>query len=516
MDFKYSIIEGFHPVNDAALLNKAEALAPVLHHRIKEPVGGFKLKERYSSEAESFELQSLSKMTMGKGENLCLDFGTHYVGYVTLQLGYTGSHPDAPAYLKLKFAETFKELYENSNSYDGWLSKSWIQEEYIHVDTLPATIKLERRYAFRYLKLTMVDTSPKYKLTVKQAELMTESAVDLRTFPVLETGDPVLDKMDRVGLRTLGNCMQNVFEDGPKRDQRLWLGDLRLQALSNYASYKHYDLVKRCLYLFAGSRFPDGRISACLFVKPTIEADDTYMFDYALFFVVTLVEYLEETGDEEALEDLYPIAMEQLEIAGLAGEDLRNTTFVDWCSGLDKTACAQAILVYALRYGIRLAELKKDANQKEKLENYLKKEIFIAKAYWDPNEECFLSNGQKSFASQIWMILAGVPDRETSIDLLHRMEEFSIERPMATPYMHHQHIMALLECGLKEEALTEMKAYWGSMLDIGVDTFYEAWDPKNPDASPYGSPVVNSYCHAWSCTPVYLIRKFFMNGKKKS
>ena len=42
--------------------------------------------------------------------------------------------------------------------------------------------------------------------------------------------------LDRVSQRTLRDCMQTVFEDGPKRDRRLWLGDLRLQALANYAT----------------------------------------------------------------------------------------------------------------------------------------------------------------------------------------------------------------------------------------------------------------------------------------
>jgi hypothetical protein len=31
--------------------------------------------------------------------------------------------------------------------------------------------------------------------------------------------------------------MQEVFEDGPKRDRRLWLGDLRLQALVNDVTF---------------------------------------------------------------------------------------------------------------------------------------------------------------------------------------------------------------------------------------------------------------------------------------
>ena len=59
------------------------------------------------------------------------------------------------------------------------------------------------------------------------------------------------EALDRVARHTLRDCMQTVFEDGPKRDRRLWLGDLRLQALANYATYRNYDLVKP-LYLLAG------------------------------------------------------------------------------------------------------------------------------------------------------------------------------------------------------------------------------------------------------------------------
>ena len=42
---------------------------------------------------------------------------------------------------------------------------------------------------------------------------------------------------------------------------------------------------------------------------------DTYLFDYALLYVVTLEEYLQETGDTEALDDLYDVAMQQVEYA---------------------------------------------------------------------------------------------------------------------------------------------------------------------------------------------------------
>ena len=103
-----------------------------------------------------------------------------------------------------------------------------------------------------------------------------------------ETADTQLREIDRIACRTLHDCMQEVFEDGPKRDRRLWIGDLRLQALVNYETYRQNNLVKRCLYLFAGSTLPGGRVGAAMFIRPEIEVDDTCMFDYMLFYSVVL------------------------------------------------------------------------------------------------------------------------------------------------------------------------------------------------------------------------------------
>ena len=63
-------------------------------------------------------------------------------------------------------------------------------------------------------------------------------------------------------------------------------------------------------------------------------------------------------------------------------------------------------------------------------------------------------------------------------------------------------------------ALEEMKRYWGEMILDGADTFWELYNPYNKHESPYGSSMVNSYCHAWSCTPTYLLRKFYKKNEK--
>ena len=106
------------------------------------------------------------------------------------------------------------------------------------------------------------------------------------------------------------------------------------------------------------------------------------------------------------------------------------------------------------------------------------------------------------------MVLADVPDQEEATELMSRADEFKGVK-MTTPYMHHYYIAALLRTDLKDRALKEMTDYWGSMIKAGADTFWEAWDPEDPSASPYGGSVINSYCHAWSCTPAYFIREYF-------
>lgn len=94
----------------------------------------------------------------------------------------------------LKFGEIAKEMTECSEDYDGWISRGWIQEEYIHVDVLPATLELPRRYAFRYLEIEAIDTSMKWQLVVDDAVCRSISAVDATDVPPLACEDETQKK----------------------------------------------------------------------------------------------------------------------------------------------------------------------------------------------------------------------------------------------------------------------------------------------------------------------------------
>lgn len=483
-------------------LEIAESLKPTLFERkvkVLETLGG----DNYSARKFS------------KGDSVTLDFGTHLVGKVTLKFGYTGSHPDAPAWLKLKFAERECELSENAEDYHGWISMGWIQQEQLHIDLLPTVLQLPRRYAFRYLQMEVLDVSGKYQLTLEDAFcIATTSADESRLHSYM--GAPRLTHLDAVACRTLHECMQDVFEDGPKRDRRLWLGDLRMQALANYETFRNYDLVKRCLYLFAGTTQDNGRVGACLFTEPEIEVDDTVMFDYSLFFIPTLLDYYKATGDLDTLKELAATGWKQIELAQsyfgtnqlVKDSDVLGWCFVDWNLFLNKQASAQGIYLYCIKAAMEMAELLGEPGRLAALRSDYAAKQEAAELLW--NGEFYVSGEQSqiSWASQVWMTLGGA--KHGGQELLTRLENTDAEK-MVTPYMYHNYVDALLSIGERDKAFEVLCTYWGGMLDEGADTFWELYNPENPNESPYGGTIVNSYCHAWSCAPAYFLRKYYMN-----
>ena len=509
-------------VSNEEFLKKAADCAPQLKETLIRPVEIVDIRETdgvYPEVLHRDSVDNLKNYHMKKGDKLCLDFGDHQVGYVTLKLASVGSPQDAPAFFKLKFGEIAKEMTEKSEDYDGWISRGWIQEEWFHIDVLPATLVLPRRYAFRYLEIETIDTSMKWQLVVEDVVCRSVSSVSMSDVKPVETEDEMVKKLDRVSLRTLHNCMQDVFEDGPKRDRRLWLGDLRLQALANYETFKNYDLVKRCLYLFAGQTKDNGQVSACLFTEPEVIADDTFLLDYSMFFGATLYDYYQASGDMETLKELSRCAYRQMEVAAeqfdekhILKEQDGFWGFIDWTEGLDKQCGVQGVYIYCAKRVKKIAEILGDEEEVSRLSEEIRLKTEASWKYlYDEKQGLFVSGKERqvNYANQVWMILAEVADVDTCSAILDRVIALKPEKGMVSPYMNHHFVEALLLTGKKDQAMDYMKYYWGGMIGHGADTFWELYNPENPAESPYGSSIVNSYCHAWSCTPTYLLRKYF-------
>jgi hypothetical protein len=459
---------------------------------------------------------ALRERLMGRGDSVVLDFGDHMTGHLSFSISGVGRGVDAPARVKLIFGETPGEVAEPFDPYKGFLSRAWLQDEVINIDVLPAAIRMPRRYAFRYLKLEVVDTSPNYKARFDDVRAVALTSAGGNPAPLAASVPDALRRIDAVSIATLRDCMQTVFEDGPKRDRRLWIGDLRLQALTNYATFRNYDLVKRCLYLFAGLPREDGMVAACVFEEPRPLRGHEYIVDYAALYPVALIEYARASGDWQTARELWPVAKRQFEIlSGYVGADgllaapPHSWVFVDWSTPLDRTAAMHAIFVYCLRQATELAAKAGDEASAARYSALAARMTAAARsAFHDPARRVFVSGAKRqvSWATQAWMTLAGIATPAEGAAALRALGNMPDAVRPGTPYLYHYVAEAMLRCGMKKEALELVGSYWGGMVEAGADTFWEVYDPANPMLSPYGNVLINSYCHAWSCTPAYLLR----------
>jgi len=350
-----------------AWLSQAQALTPTLSQTEQAPVGLVhftadpSLVLRYRLERDSSG--SLEERLLKKGDSFTLDFGGHRTGHFSFDLIGEGRGVDAPVRLRLTFGEVPTDVAEPLYPYTGQLAIGWLPDEVINVDYLPQLVHMPRRYAFLFVKVEVIDTSSTFAVRFRnvRATALTSSGV---APTALRTGDDLLDRIDAVGVATLRDCMQTVFEDGPRRDQRLWLGDLRLQALAAYATFGGHDLVKRCLYLFAAFPRDDGLLGACVYEKPTPRYGGIHILDYAALFNAALCDYVEASHDTSTGVDLWPVALRQVELLrqwidseGLFVDPKTLWLFIDWNEQLDRTASIQGVLIYAFDRTLRLSRL---------------------------------------------------------------------------------------------------------------------------------------------------------------
>jgi len=505
----------------------AESLKPSLRRTPVLPAGIVKMAAdgaeflRWRVERVS-RVAALGERLLRRGDTAIVDFGRHLTGHFAFSIAGEGRGVDSPARLKLTFGEIPAEVAQPLDPYHGGLSRAWLQDETINIDVLPAIVEMPRRYAFRYVKLEIVDTSPNYAVRIAQIKATALSSAGADPPPLPENVPALLRQIDKVSVATLRDCMQTVFEDGPKRDRRLWIGDLRLQALTNYATFRNDDLVKRCLYLFAAFPREDGLVPACVFEDPEAHRGHEYIIDYAALYAAAVLDYAKATGDWNTAADLWPAVRKQMDLlAAYVGSDgvfaspPRSWVFIDWSGSLDRAAAMHGVFVFSLRRAAELARhcgAESDAAQYERL--IARMTVAARSVFYDPSRKVFASGPKRqvSWASQAWMTLAGIATNEEAPQAFRAIAaETDAVRPGA-PYLYHYVAEAMLQCGLKQEARQLVETYWGGMVKAGADTFWEVYDPSNAGLSPYGSTLVNSYCHAWSCTPAYLLRSLDLAG----
>lgn len=456
---------------------------------------------------------------LNQGDTYVVDLGNHYVGYFSFKMWYTSQYIDAPVKFSIRFCETFRELDDDYSEGQSTLCRSWLQEDIITVD-FPGIYKMPRRYAARYIKISVLNT-PKPVL-LSEFTFKAQTSANMKDLKPLYTDDKELANIDKTSVNTLKSCMQRVFEDGPKRDRRLWIGDLRLEALANYYTFGNTKLVERCLYLFATTdKNSYGLLPGYVYENPHFVSGDWFLADYSLLYICTLCDYHTHTGNRAVFNELYPVAKAVLDGVDNAKDENGIVTvcggeaFIDWCAGLEKATALHGVYRYTLDLWCNALK-SLDHPELTIYEKRLKQgREHALNVLYNESENAFINSYdsyQYSVQATVWMILGGVlTDKKAHDTLISSLNSESSVKPF-TPYMHHYVTEALIKAGDLNLAENYIRSIWGGMLCIGSDTFPEVYVQNDPDFSPYGDRKINSMCHAWSCTPTYFIRKYKMGS----
>lgn len=514
-------------------LKKADLCKPQIKTSIHHPISEVEIVKDANAfqgykAVETGNINSLYTESFKKKKEVIIDFGEHLVGKVSFKLKDIGLMQDAILRFKVTFGEVPSDLTLPIEPYTGSLSRGWLQDFIIDV-SYDGTYTFTRRIAARYMKIEAIGTSIYSDFCFNNITFEATTSADGPKTELAESTPQIFKNIAHTSENTLKDCMQGVFEDGPKRDQRLWLGDFYLEALANSASYKKYNLTKRCLYLFAGLANPqNGLLYSNIVEYPQPHAQKTFFVDYALSYMLTLYDYYKSTGDKETAIELWPVAKRQIDAVLEQAIDKKylysNTdyqfkgmiismVFFDWSPGnLDKHAAIQSYLTYVMD---RSYEFAKEIGKTDEVKKYpsIANRLRTAgrKAYWDAKKNIIISGDkrQTSYICTSWAILGNIINsKEARLALKNVMNDKEAITP-GTPYANHFLVAAMLHCGMHNEAKKYVEDYWGGMVKLGADTFWEYYVPDNQLFSSYNNyTLLNSYCHGWSCTPIYFIKKY--------
>jgi len=443
------------------------------------------------------------------------DFGRHLVGRLELELEYTRCN-DAPVRIVAKFAETPYELAADFDGCTAHLDHSWLQRETLIFDEAPeGTVRLPRRYAFRYLELKL--GSPNYHTRLKAVRAVAETSAGT-LLPAPANLTDAEKAIDRIAAATLRDCMQSVFEDGPKRDRRLWIGDLWMQAKVNARTFRNFELVERSLYLAAACCTQEGELPGSILLRGGAGRLANLLPTYALLLGPILLDHWQFYRRTEFCRELLPVALRQQELfrqwidaEGVLHQPPKCWLFIDhdqqW---LKPATAALGVYCFSLRATARLMQFLGAEGAENVLAEAEELSAKLRARLWDEAHGLMRTDGQENdfaWATQAWLILGEVPTPEQAEAMWNNARSNPEVRRPRSPYLWSVVMEAGWRIGHTDEVRQFIRDYWGGMVERGADTFWEVYLPDQPFFSSYGDILMNSTCHAWSCIPGDFLRR---------
>lgn len=329
-----------------------------------------------------------------------------------------------------------------------------------------------------------------------------------------ECSDKKLTKIWQTAAYTAYLCMQQYIYDGIKRDRLVWAGDLYTEMRTILAAVGPDESIRRTLK-FLSDTTPDGNWM-------------NGISSYSIWWLICVFDYAVATGDEEFLDDVRPKLFELIsrlttEIGEDGAEELDGARFVDWKIRENKEAThagLQSLLKKAMSVGTRLCEMldnRELAAECRECERELSKHV--------PSPV----GSKQAAALMAYSGLMSPIDADGTV--------LSVGGPRGySTFMSYLILRAKAEAGNIAGALTDMRAYFGAMLDLGATTFWEDFDIElSQGGARIDMPVEDggidvhadfgehcysglrrSLCHGWASGPCAFLSEYVLGVKQIS
>jgi len=420
--------------------------------------------------------------TTRRADGVLLDFGREFSGRVVLMAG----RKDVSA--KVLYGESLGELEKAS---------------YVGDVALHATARSEARGPKSGLRYALVSFDGDAADVKVCAEGIYYPASQVGSF---ESSDARLNKIWESAVYTAHLSMQDSILDGIKRDRGRWIGDDEVIHRVVGDVYGDARLVKTGL---------DDAIGLAPVTEPV-----NGLPGYSAWWVVSEAEYVRRWGDVAQFKSVQARMLEllarmdsDLDARGVYAAASGGKPFVDWSKDFsgDSAEARRAVhfeytlafrdAAWLLRLGgdrVNAAKWDKRADAMNvAAHKYLADDAGGYGDRWQTNAIAVLAGAVTTDARRaaVWRVLGRTVAGRKPGDVI-------------TPYYGSYLLSAMAQLGHRSEAMEWMKGYWGSMLDAGATSYWEAWDPSWAGTDPHSKLEADdkvgynaSLAHGWSSGP---------------
>jgi hypothetical protein len=426
---------------------------------------------------------------------LLLDFGREIQGGI--QIVTTAAGRQTPVKIRVRFGESVSEAMSDIGGATGATNDHAMRDFTMYLPWLG--VAEVGNSGFRFVRIDLLE--PDAVVGLKEIN----AVFTYRDIPYLGSfrcNDDRLNQIWMTGAYTVHLNMQEYIWDGIKRDRLVWLGDLHPEVMTVSAVFGYNDVIPRSLDLARDITPLPGWMNG--------------MCSYSLWWIIIHRDWYRYQGDlaylkqqQAYLSDLLRLLFSKVDPATGQEKLDGGGRFLDWPSSPNVqgvNAGLQALMILAFQAGGELCDILGDTE----LATECSAVVAQMRKYVPDHNRLKQAAALMALAD---LIPAGKAHDEVISE--------GGAKGFSTFYGYYM-LEAQAKAGKYEDAMNNIRRYWGGMIDMGATTFWEDFDlewmdnaasidnlvpPGKKDIhADYGAycykNLRHSLCHGWASGPV--------------